>query len=178
MKSAANLVRRAERGLAAAEKVLLVLLLSVMVGLSFLQVVLRQFFSTSLLWGDIFLRHLVLWVGFLGAAIATEQNKHFIIDPVRNLFHGASRAAAAAFANGFAVVCLFLLTGAAVRFFRDDYQSHSVLFTIGKVDVQSYWMTAIIPAGFVLLLSHFALKMIEQLLDPSSIPGREVQERP
>jgi TRAP-type C4-dicarboxylate transport system permease small subunit len=173
VKTLAEQVRRAENALLILEKALLVLLLSVMVGMSFFQVALRQLFSTSLLWGDIFLRHLVLWVGFLGATIAVVQNKHFIIDPVRNLFRGAARTAAAALANAFSVATLILLSGAALRFLRDDRSSGSVLFTVGETAVPSFWMNAAIPAGFILLTAHFALKLVEQLLDPDSIPGKE-----
>ena len=54
------------------ETVLLIVILTVMILLSFLQVLLRNFFDQGLLWGDIFLRNLVLWVGFLGASLATR----------------------------------------------------------------------------------------------------------
>ena len=59
---------------------------------------------------------------------------------------------------------------------KRDLRSRSVLFTMGSLEVPSYWMNAIIPAGFILLLLHFVLKFLEQLLDPSSIPGRESLE--
>ena len=63
-----------------AETVLLVVILSVMILLSFLQVLLRNFFEQGILWGDILIRNLVLWVGFIGASLATRENKHINID--------------------------------------------------------------------------------------------------
>ena len=41
-----------------------------------MQVVLRQVFGGGILWCDTLLRHLVLWVGFLGAARAAGQHPH------------------------------------------------------------------------------------------------------
>src|SRR2546426_7761896 len=58
----------------------LITLFSVMMSLAFVQVCLRYFFNNSILWGDTASRTLVIWVGFLGAVIATGENKHFHID--------------------------------------------------------------------------------------------------
>ena len=46
-------------------------LLLLLVGVGFLQIVLRNFFQTGLLWGDPLMRHAVLWLGCLGASLAT-----------------------------------------------------------------------------------------------------------
>ena len=62
------------------ETALLVLVLGFMVVFAFLQVVLRNIFDEGILWGDILLRHLVLWVGFIGASLATREQKHINID--------------------------------------------------------------------------------------------------
>ena len=62
------------------EGVLIVIVVSIMVLLAFFQVAMRNLFDQGLLWGDIFLRHLVLWVGFLGASLATREEKHINID--------------------------------------------------------------------------------------------------
>lgn len=62
------------------EKTLLTALLFSMIVLSFGQVVARNIFSTGFIWIDQVLRMGVLWVAFLGAAMATEYNKHIKID--------------------------------------------------------------------------------------------------
>jgi len=51
-----------------------------MIVLSFGQVVARNLFSTGFIWVDQILRLEVLWVAFLGAALATEYNQHIKID--------------------------------------------------------------------------------------------------
>src|SRR5262249_23963488 len=75
-----NVLRKFERYLSRAVNALLVMLFSVMLLLAVLQVGLRYFFKTGLLWGDVAARILVLWVGFLGAVLAAGESKHFHID--------------------------------------------------------------------------------------------------
>ena len=90
------------------ETVILVVVLSTMVILAFLQVVLRNLFSEGILWGDTFLRHLVLWVGFLGASLATREKKHINIDLFTRFFKGKAKSFIVSIVNLFAaVVCYF-----------------------------------------------------------------------
>ena len=53
------------------EQTLVVSFLGFMIFIAFLQIVLRNDFSTGLDWGDSLLRNLVLWIGFIGATLAT-----------------------------------------------------------------------------------------------------------
>ena len=140
-----------------------------MVGLSFLQVVLRLCFASSLLWADIFLRHLVLWVGFLGAALAASSASHSAIDLVKKILPEKFRRPVHVLVHLCACAALILLSGAALRFFKDDMDSNSILFTIGATAVPSYWMNVMIPVGFILLLLHFALGMFSG--DPEKNPA-------
>jgi TRAP-type C4-dicarboxylate transport system permease small subunit len=62
------------------ERWLIVVLLLSMIGLSFTQVVLRNFFSTGIDWADVVVRHMVLWVGLIGASIGAKEKRHLNID--------------------------------------------------------------------------------------------------
>ena len=62
------------------EKFFVVVMLSVMILLAFLQIVLRNAFSTGISWGDPIVRYLVLWVAFIGASLATKEEKHITIE--------------------------------------------------------------------------------------------------
>ena len=57
---------------------LIVFFLGVMILMAFGQVVLRNVFHTGIEWGDVFLRHMVLWLGFLGATIATGEGRQHV----------------------------------------------------------------------------------------------------
>jgi len=60
-------------------------LLFSMIFLSFGQVISRNFFSKGFIWIDIVLRIEVLWLTFIGAALATEYRQHIKIDFLSNI---------------------------------------------------------------------------------------------
>ena len=151
-----------DRFLVRIEKAGIVLTLSVMVGLSFLQVVLRLFFSTSLLWADTFLRHLVLWAGLLGACIAASEGNHFSIDFLKKTLPEKFLRPLSYLINALASGILFILTRSAWAYFKDDLQTGSILFSLSNIGVPSAWMTAIIPVGFFLLGIHFILRIFSK----------------
>ncbi len=150
-------LRKAEVLLARGEGALLVALLAVMVTLAFGQVVLRHF-GAGLLWGETLLKQLVMWTGFLGAALAAESEKNFAWEagnlgmppkwkaPLRLL---ASLAAA--------LVCALLLQ-AAWRYAADDRAAGEILTTIGTISIPSWIAASGIPGGFALILAHLLFK--------------------
>jgi TRAP-type C4-dicarboxylate transport system permease small subunit len=152
-----ELLRKAEDRLAAAEGALLVALLATMLILAFAQVLLRHF-GLGLLWGETALKHLVLWTGFLGAALAAASEKHFAWE--------ASHVAAPArlkpwlrlAANLSAAAITALLLRASWIYFLDDRASGAELMTIGGVAVASWVAAAGIPGGFALVLAHLLFK--------------------
>ncbi len=76
-----RLLRLLDRG----ENLVLCLLLTAMILLACVQIILRTFFASGLLWADPLLRYLVLWCGLLGAVTATSQGKHIALDITGNL---------------------------------------------------------------------------------------------
>lgn len=69
-----------DNGWVKVERALLLVMLLAMMGLACTQVVLRNFFDTGLSWADVTVRHIVLWVGLLGASIAAKEKRHLSID--------------------------------------------------------------------------------------------------
>ena len=70
---------RVDRVLERTEQALVVVFLSTMMIHAFLQIFLRNVLTTGLAWGDLLLRNLVLWIGFIGASLATREGKHIIM---------------------------------------------------------------------------------------------------
>lgn len=157
-------LRRAEDKLASVEGAALAALLGVMVTLAFAQVLLRQF-GHGLLWGETVLRHLVLWTGFLGAALAAKHEKHFAWEaahmgtPARLrpwLRLGASLAGAAVSA---------LLAHAAWVYTADARAAGEVLLSAGGADVPAWLAWAGIPGGFALIVIHLLFKAADAALE-------------
>lgn len=149
-------LRKAEALLLKAERGLLIAALAVMVLLSFGQVVLRQFFGTGILWGDTLLRHLVLLVGFLGAALAAADGKNFAFELS---VHQDSRVSwRSLLADVAASIISVFLVRAGLSFYHEERSSAGVLFTAGPVTVPAWLFAAVIPLGFFLVLTHTALR--------------------
>lgn len=132
-------------------------MLGVMVTLAFSQVVLR-YFGAGLLWGETALKHLVLWSGFLGAALAARSEKHFAweaahigaperLKPWLRLVASASGA----------VITAYLLKASWV-YFLDERGGGSVLMTIAGFEIPAWVAAAGIPIGFALVLAHLLFK--------------------
>jgi TRAP-type C4-dicarboxylate transport system permease small subunit len=138
------------------EGALLIFLLLVMLFMAFGQVLLRNFFSGGLVWGDILLRHLVLWIGFLGAALATSGERHLNIDALTRYLPERLKGAIATLTNIFAAFVCFLLFNASLTFI--DFEIANKNTVLG--DIPSWYAQIIIPVGYGLLTFHFIIRAI------------------
>jgi len=59
---------------------ILVGLLLLMISMAVLQIFMRNMFDSGIIWGDALVRVLVLWIGLMGAMIASRNNHHISID--------------------------------------------------------------------------------------------------
>jgi TRAP-type C4-dicarboxylate transport system permease small subunit len=135
------------------EYLVLVFLFTVMVGLAFLQIVLRIFFATGILWGDPLLRHLLLWVALLGAIMAAKEGKHINIDVISRLLTERGKAVIQALTDLFSACICILLIEASLKFMRDEFQAGTAAFSMIPV-----WIVAIIfPVAFGLIAFRFAI---------------------
>jgi TRAP-type C4-dicarboxylate transport system permease small subunit len=165
-----NTLRTFERYLSRAVNGLLVTLFSVMLLLAVVQVGLRFFFKTGLLWGDVAARNLVLWVGFLGAVIAAGESKHFHIDLLSRFLPPRGKAWVQRMVALFAAVICFELGRASWAYLAMEADSRSFL------DLPVPLVEAIIPAGFFLMMVQFALRTI--IATPAQPPGAEDAREP
>lgn len=147
-----------------AERLLLCLLLSCAVLLAFLQVLLRGFFGGGLLWADTLLRHLVLWMGFLGAGLAAATGRQFAVDASAHLLSGRPRALAGLAAHGFTAFVCLRLCQASLSFLREELAHAGALFTVAGRAVPAWAFELILPLGFALLCFHYLVRTLESAL--------------
>ncbi|MCG6898982.1 MAG: TRAP transporter small permease subunit [Gammaproteobacteria bacterium] len=106
---------------------LLALLLFAMVVLASSQVILRNFLDSGFSWGDPLLRLLVLWLGLMGAMVATRMDRHITVDALlRGLPPGLQRGARALTKLTTAMVCA-LLAWHSGRLVALDYEYQDML---------------------------------------------------
>ena len=141
------------------EKFLVAAMLSVMILLAFLQIVLRNVFSTGIAWGDPLVRYLVLWVGFIGASLATKEGKHIIIEIFSRWFsgHGSRYLKATSYLVS-AFVC-GLLTFAGWTFVKNEAQMGTTTF----LEIPAWIPQIIIPVTFALITLRFVFSFFAAL---------------
>ena len=145
---------KAESWLVKAEKALVVVLIFAMVGLSFLQVLLRIFFHSGIVWLDPLLRHMVLWAGLTGAALASRYSKHFALEAFGKLAPEALHRPLEIFASLFTAAASGILFYASYKFIRDGFETGSVAFYIDQLGVTNRLAVMIIPIAFALIACH------------------------
>jgi len=142
------------------EDVVLSLLLLAMIILACLQISLRSFFSSGIVWIDPLLRYLVLWSGLLGAAAATRMGKHIAIDLIShlvpdNIFHWLS-----ALIHLFSLIICALLTYASIVFIINEASFDSGQLLLG---LSSWKLNLIFPISLGLMSIHFLIALIRGL---------------
>ena len=135
------------------EGALLIVLLSVMVVLAFWQVMMRNLFHGGFTWGDVLLRHIVLWLRFLGGALATSHQRHIHIDALAHYLSPRIKSFVGIFTNLFGAFVCILLLNASMTFIQGEFEAKSMIFE----GVPAWYMQIIIPVGFGLHVIHFLL---------------------
>jgi TRAP-type C4-dicarboxylate transport system permease small subunit len=154
-------IRGIDRILGICSAALLVTLLAVMLLMGFTQVVLRNFFSASILWGDVFLRHVVLWVAFLGAIVAAGERRHITIDALTKILSGRWQKIAAIVTGIASVVVCYFLTEASYRFMLDEMEYGGTLL----LGIPRWVFVSIIPIGFGMIMLRFGINVLEDGVD-------------
>ncbi len=145
---------KAEEYLVKSEKAAVVGLIFAMVALSFLQVLLRILFHSGIVWLDPLLRHMVLWAGLIGAALAARYSHHFALEAFVKFAPKYLHRPLDVFAALFTALASALLFYASYKFIKDEFAAGSVAFYIGHFGVKGGWAEMIIPASFALIGLH------------------------
>ena len=138
------------------EQILIAALLTVMILLAFWQIVLRNFFATGIDWGDSLVRYLVVWVGFIGAAIATKESKHITIDVLSRWITGKGRGALQIISHLSSAVVCGLLAWAGIKFIWFEAQMGGRTF----FNLPIWVPELIIPVTFGLMTLRYTLRLI------------------
>ena len=130
-----------------AEDALLVLLLSAMIVLAGTQILLRNLFDSGFVWIDPLLQVLVLWLGLIGATVATRNNRHIRIDLLSKLFsRNTHRLIQSIIGQVSAWTCL-VVAWYGFKWIQMDYVDEVISFA----GVPAWLLEVIIPVTFALI---------------------------
>jgi C4-dicarboxylate transporter DctQ subunit len=154
-----NRWERLDEAMARVEQTLMVTFLGFMILIAFLQIILRNFFSTGLDWGDSLLRNLVLWVGFIGATLATKEGKHINLDVVSRGLPSLAKNVVALITHLFSLIVCCGLTYAALKFIKNEVQMKNMTF----LNIPAWVPEMILPITFGLMTFRFGLRSFKDL---------------
>jgi len=155
-----DIVRCSEEVFNKLEQAILVSLLLIMVGLAFIQIFLRVFFHSGIIWGDVALRHLVLWVGLVGATVATRESRHINIDILPRLLSGKAKSILGILIDFFSAFICLLLTLGGIKFVSDEFLVKTTTF----LGIPEWIVAVIFPVAFSVITLHFALNGLVKIL--------------
>ncbi len=112
-------LRAADRMIARVEILALVVLITGLVLLYVTNIVLRVGWRMNIAWLETLLKPAVLWIGLIGASLATRESRHISVEAVSKFSDAKSARVIAFFVNLFAGVVVLLLAIVALLFFLD-----------------------------------------------------------
>jgi TRAP-type C4-dicarboxylate transport system permease small subunit len=126
---------------------LLVLMLSAMIGLACLQILSRNFFDVGFVWIDPFLRVLVLWLGLIGATVASRDNRHIRIDLLSRFFNKNTHRLLQSGVGFFSTFICLVIAWFGFAWIEMDY--HDGL--TGVAGIPAWMLEIVIPLSFALI---------------------------
>ncbi len=135
------------------EDSILIGVLSSMLLMAVLQIFLRNFFSSGIVWGDAFVRVLVLWVGLLGAMIATRNNNHINIDILSRFLPKKSKTISQFIVQLFAAFVCAVMTWLSLKFVLMEMGFGMNAFA----SVPAWVCEAIIPIAFAVICFRYCI---------------------
>jgi tripartite ATP-independent transporter DctM subunit len=111
----------------------------------------RRFFGTEIPNASVIVQHLTLWVGFLGAFLATAAGRHLALS-TSEAIPKAFRPAAGFITRTMASAVSALMAYASLKVVQADWGSERTLF----FNIPVSWSEAVMPIAFGLMAVRFA----------------------
>jgi len=127
------------------EDSILVILLLIMILMAVSQIFLRNIFGTGIVWGDMLVRILVLWIGMTGAMIASRNGNHIRIDIITRFVPDKFKNYLNSLIELFTCIICSVTAWHSIRFVRMEYSDGNIAFA----SVPVWICTFIIPIAFI-----------------------------
>ena len=142
------------------EDALLVSLLLLMIGLVVFQIVLRNGFAAGIVWADPLVRVLVLWLGLIGAMVASRTDNHISIDIVSKYLTTGFKRFTSLLIYLFTTIICALMTQHSARFVLMEKADGMLAF----FSVPVWLCELVIPVAFGIITIRYALFFLGNLI--------------
>ena len=129
------------------EDFILVGLVAAMILMAVGQIAMRNFFDFGIVWADSFVRVLVLWIGLVGAMVASREGRHINIDVVSRFLPKQVKAFTVVVVDLATAVICGLLFYYGLSFVKMEFEYGELAFAA----VPAWVCQAIIPLSFLVI---------------------------
>ena len=140
-----------------AERWTLVSLVLFLLGFALLQIILRNFFSMGIVWGDTLLRHVLLWTSLLGMARAVGERQYIAIEILPLMFSDKGKKLCRSVCDGISCFISLALLAASWTFVRLEQLAGTMAF----LDIPIWWLQIIFPIAFAMMAARFACHFLD-----------------
>ena len=152
-----SFTKRTRMILQGVEDAVLVGLLLLMIGMAVTQIFLRNLFGAGIVWSDVMLRILVLWVGLIGAMVASRQDNHIAIDLLDRYLPERAKVYTGFVVRLFTALICMIVAYYSLLFVQMEFAYGDIAFA----RVPTWLCEAIIPFAFtVIALRYFLLSFV------------------
>ena len=163
MSRTALVLSKLEKAGTYAEDGLLLIILIGMILLAGTQIFLRNFFDTSLFWGDEMLRLMVLWLTVAGGLAASRIDKHISIKVLDRFLPRGALLASKIIIDLFTASVCALFAWHSARFVMGSYEFGDTLMK----NTPAWTLQIVLPIGFGLMAYRHLVLAIKR---PFSLP--------
>ncbi|RTZ58036.1 MAG: TRAP transporter small permease [Gammaproteobacteria bacterium] len=135
------------------EDSLLVASLLLVIGVAVLQIFLRIFFDTGVVWADSFLRISVLWLAMIGGMHAARGDHHLNIDLGQRLLSDSNRRRVRSFIYLCTALICAVVAWYSLNLVQMEYEDGEMAFAAVPV-----WLAqSILPIGFAVIALRYLI---------------------
>ena len=147
------------------EVLLVSLCLCAMIGIVLCQIFMRNAMDSGFVLGDSMVKHLVLWITFLGAGLAARKDSHIKIDIADRLLPFRIRRVVKTVVDLFSAFICGILVRASYSFLLMEKESQT---TFGMSDIPVWYLESIIPIGFAIIALRFTINGLKNIVSSDS----------
>lgn len=129
-----------------------------MIIMAVIQIVMRNFFSSGIIWADSYVRITVLWITMVGGMVASRKGKHIAIDGFMQTLHKSTQAIIKRITDAFTASVCFVVTYYSFEFVKLEYEDGGLAFE----NIPLWLCESIIPVAFLIMGLRY---LVSALLD-------------
>ncbi len=145
--------------MAKGEAAVLILIVSVMTLVVFLQVVFRYALGRPLDWSEELARYLFVWLSVLGAALAVQKGGHFGLEFFRHLLPGPGKRFIRVLIHFLMAIVVLVILFQGITLVQMTRQQESPAMSISMA-----WAYASLPTGAGLMAVHLLVALLKDAL--------------